>query len=142
LIVKLGAWLRQLRWRATRGLRGLIQTLSTATAATRFRLGAGWRRHFSLLAELRGHRGRTPGTSSLLRWISLALALPILALLGVTAHAAWDLNKASNGRFYLGLGSQVKGHNERRYGIPWTPPAPRMRDYIGAVRAVWRRECT
>ena len=56
----------------------------------------------------------------------------------ITAHAAWDLNKASNGRFYLGLGSQVKGHNERRYGIPWTPPAPRMRDYIGAVRALWR----
>jgi probable F420-dependent oxidoreductase len=56
----------------------------------------------------------------------------------IMAHAAWDLNKASNGRMYLGLGSQVKGHNERRYGIPWTPPAPRMRDYIGAVRAVWR----
>lgn len=56
----------------------------------------------------------------------------------IMAHAAWDLNKASGGRFYLGLGSQVKGHNERRYGIPWTPPAPRMRDYIGAVRAVWR----
>lgn len=56
----------------------------------------------------------------------------------ITAHAAWDINKASNGRFYLGLGSQVKGHNERRYGIPWTPPAPRMRDYIRAVRAVWR----
>jgi probable F420-dependent oxidoreductase len=56
----------------------------------------------------------------------------------IMAHAAWDLNKASNGRFYLGLGSQVRGHNERRYGIQWTPPAPRMRDYIGAVRAVWR----
>jgi len=56
----------------------------------------------------------------------------------ITAHFAWDLNKASGGRFYLGLGSQVKGHNERRYGLVWTPPAPRMRDYIGAVRAVWR----
>lgn len=56
----------------------------------------------------------------------------------IMAHAAWDLNKASQGRFYLGLGSQVRAHNERRYGIPWTPPAPRMRDYIGAVRAVWR----
>ena len=52
----------------------------------------------------------------------------------ITAHAAWDLQKASNGRFYLGLGPQVKGHNERRYGIQWTPPAPRMRDYIGALR--------
>jgi probable F420-dependent oxidoreductase len=56
----------------------------------------------------------------------------------ITAHAAWDLHKASNGRFYLGLGSQVKAHNERRYSVPWTPPAPRMRDYIAAVRAVWK----
>jgi probable F420-dependent oxidoreductase len=55
----------------------------------------------------------------------------------ITAHFAWDLHKASGGRFYLGLGSQVKGHNERRYGLTWTPPAPRMRDYIGAVRAIW-----
>ena len=56
----------------------------------------------------------------------------------IMAHAAWDLHKASGGRFYLGIGSQVKGHNERRYGIEWTPPAPRIKDYIGAVRAVWR----
>jgi probable F420-dependent oxidoreductase len=56
----------------------------------------------------------------------------------ITAHTAWDLHKASRGRFYLGLGSQVKAHNERRYGLQWGPPAPRMRDYIGAVRAIWR----
>ncbi len=55
----------------------------------------------------------------------------------IMAHSAWDLHKASNGRFYLGLGAQVKAHNERRFGIPWTPPGPRMRDYIAAVRAVW-----
>ena len=34
--------------------------------------------------------------------------------------------------------AQVKGHNERRFGIAWTPPAPRMRDYVLALRAVWR----
>lgn len=55
----------------------------------------------------------------------------------VTTPAAWDLNKLSNRHFYLGLGSQVKGHNERRYGIPQPLPAPRMRNYIGLVRAVW-----
>ena len=55
----------------------------------------------------------------------------------ITAMAAWDIHAASNGRFYLGLGAQVKAHNERRYGVPWTPPEPRMRDYIGATRAVW-----
>lgn len=56
----------------------------------------------------------------------------------ITSHVAWDVQKASSGRFYLGLGAQVKSHNERRYGLQWSPPAPRMRDYIGAVRAVWR----
>lgn len=56
----------------------------------------------------------------------------------ITAMEAWDIHAASNGRFYLGLGSQVKTHNERRYGLTWSPPEPRMRDYIGATRAVWR----
>ena len=56
----------------------------------------------------------------------------------VLAHQAWDLHANSNGRFVLGLGSQVKGHNERRYGIPWTAPAPRLRDYVRALRAVWK----
>jgi probable F420-dependent oxidoreductase len=54
------------------------------------------------------------------------------------AQQAWDLQANSNGRFVLGLGSQVKGHNERRFGITWTPPAPRMRDYVQALRAVWK----
>ena len=55
----------------------------------------------------------------------------------VLASQAWDLHANSGGRFVLGLGSQVKGHNERRFGIPWTAPAPRMRDYVRALRAVW-----
>lgn len=55
----------------------------------------------------------------------------------ITAQTAWDLQKASNGRFYLGLGSQVKAHNERRFGVTWSAPAPRMRDYVGALRALW-----
>jgi probable F420-dependent oxidoreductase len=50
---------------------------------------------------------------------------------------AWDLQAMSKGRFVLGLGPQVKGHIERRYGVPWAAPLPRMRDYIGALRAVW-----
>ena len=56
----------------------------------------------------------------------------------VLAGQAWDLHANSNGRFVLGLGSQVKGHNERRFGIPWTAPAPRLRDYVLALRAIWR----
>ena len=54
-----------------------------------------------------------------------------------TAMIAWDLQAMSKGRFVLGLGPQVKGHIERRYGMPWAAPLPRMRDYILAVRAVW-----
>ncbi len=66
---------------------------------------------------------------------SVAVAFPRSPT--VLASQAWDLQAASHGRFVLGLGSQVKGHNERRFGIPWTPPAPRMRDYVRALRALW-----
>lgn len=55
----------------------------------------------------------------------------------ITALHAWSLQKYSRGRFTLGLGSQVRGHVVRRYGIEWHPPAPWMRDYVQAVRAVW-----
>ena len=55
----------------------------------------------------------------------------------ITALHAWTLQKYSRGRFTLGLGSQVRGHVVRRYGVEWHPPAPWMRDYIRAVRAVW-----
>ncbi len=55
----------------------------------------------------------------------------------MTALAAWTLQRLSKGRFTLGLGSQVKGHIERRFGMKWTPPGPWMRDYVGALRAIW-----
>lgn len=54
-----------------------------------------------------------------------------------TAMSAWSLQKLSGGRFLLGLGTQVRAHVERRFGMEWSAPAPRMRDYIGAMRAVW-----
>jgi len=67
---------------------------------------------------------------------SIAVAFPRSPT--VMASQAWDLQANSNGRFVLGLGSQVRGHNERRFGIPWSPPAPRLRDYVRALRAIWR----
>lgn len=56
----------------------------------------------------------------------------------VAANLSWDLNEASRGRFVLGLGTQIKAHNERRFSIPWTPPAPRMREYTQALKAIWK----
>lgn len=53
------------------------------------------------------------------------------------AVAAWDLAEASEGRFELGLGSQVRGNVEGRYGTAWTAPVPRMREYVGALRAIF-----
>src|SRR5258707_758378 len=54
------------------------------------------------------------------------------------AQVGWDLAGSTGGRFVVGLGSQVRGHNERRFSVPWTPPAPRMREYVQVLRAIWR----
>ncbi len=55
----------------------------------------------------------------------------------VVAQIAWDLQRLSGGRFKLGLGTQVKGHNERRYSTPWTgPPGPRLREYVLCLKAI------
>jgi len=53
------------------------------------------------------------------------------------AVQARDLNDTSNGRFVLGLGSQIKPHITRRYSMPWSRPAARMREFVQAVRAIW-----
>jgi len=66
---------------------------------------------------------------------SVAIAFPRSPT--VTAMSAWTLAKLSHGRFTLGLGSQVRAHIERRYGLPWSPAGPWMREYVNAVRAVW-----
>lgn len=55
----------------------------------------------------------------------------------VTAQMAWDLQRFSGGRFLLGLGTQVKGHNVRRYSTPWpSPPGPRLREYLQCFKAI------
>jgi probable F420-dependent oxidoreductase len=53
------------------------------------------------------------------------------------AYLANDLQLCSGGRFTLGLGTQVKAHIQRRFGMPWSDPAARMEEYIRAVRAIW-----
>lgn len=52
------------------------------------------------------------------------------------AHAAWDLQLMTGGRFRLGLGSQIRPHIEKRYGAAWSPPAARMREIVLAVKAI------
>lgn len=53
------------------------------------------------------------------------------------AYAAHELHAYCGGRFILGLGSQVRAHIERRYSMPWSRPAARMREYVSAVKAIW-----
>ncbi|MFV0306149.1 MAG: TIGR03617 family F420-dependent LLM class oxidoreductase, partial [Desertimonas sp.] len=53
------------------------------------------------------------------------------------ANLAWDLQAYSGGRFILGLGSQIKPHITKRFSMPWSKPAARMREMIQAIRAIW-----
>jgi probable F420-dependent oxidoreductase len=53
------------------------------------------------------------------------------------ANIGYDLNKYSQGRFVLGLGSQIKAHITKRFSMEWSDPAPRMREMISAIKAIW-----
>jgi probable F420-dependent oxidoreductase len=66
---------------------------------------------------------------------AIAVAFPRSPM--ITAHIAWDLQHASHGRFMLGLGSQVKGHNERRFSVKFESPGPKLREIVLALRAIW-----
>lgn len=56
----------------------------------------------------------------------------------VTANLAWDLHEESNGRFVLGLGTQVQAHVEKRFSATWTKPRSQLREYVQAIRAIHR----
>lgn len=53
------------------------------------------------------------------------------------AHLGWDLQAYSGGRFILGLGTQIQPHIEKRFSMPWSHPARRMREYVMALQAIW-----
>lgn len=67
---------------------------------------------------------------------AVAIAFPRSPM--VTAYTAWDLAGLSQGRFILGLGTQVKGHIERRYATRWEAPVPRLREYLESLRAIFK----
>lgn len=68
---------------------------------------------------------------------AIAVAFPRSPM--VTAYTAWDIQRLSGGRLLLGLGTQVKGHMERRFSVDfeWEQPGPRFREYVEAVRHLW-----
>lgn len=74
-------------------------------------------------------------TSRIKLGTSIAVSFPRSPL--IHAQTAWDLQSLAKGRMLLGLGTQVKGHNERRFGIPWEAPGPRLREMILCIRAIW-----
>lgn len=69
--------------------------------------------------------------------LGTAIALSFTRSPMTLAYTAWDLQAGSNGRFILGLGTQVKGHNERRFSVKWQSPGPKLRELIQALRAIW-----
>lgn len=76
---------------------------------------------------------QTTNTIDLMTGIAVAFARSPMTV----ANVGHDLNAASNGRLVVGLGSQIKPHIEKRYSMPWSSPAARMREFVLAMRAIW-----
>ncbi len=69
--------------------------------------------------------------------LSTGVAIALARNPMIVASESHDLQVASGGRFALGLGPQVRAHIEKRFGAPASRPAARMRDFVGALRAIW-----
>lgn len=76
-------------------------------------------------------------TKSIKLGTAIAVAFPRSPM--VLAYTAWDIQKASGGRFILGLGSQVRAHNERRFSVKFESPGPKLREVVLSLRGIW--EC-
>jgi probable F420-dependent oxidoreductase len=76
-------------------------------------------------------------TSKIKLGTSIAVAFPRSPM--ITAYTAWDIQKGSGGRFILGVGSQVRAHNQRRFSVKFESPGPKLREVVLALRAIW--EC-
>ena len=69
--------------------------------------------------------------------LATAIAIAFARSPMTLANTGWDLQALSGGRAILGLGSQIKPHIERRFSMPWSAPAARMRELVQAIRAIW-----
>ncbi|MGX9792619.1 LLM class flavin-dependent oxidoreductase [Mycobacterium sp. MMS18-G62] len=69
--------------------------------------------------------------------VRTAVTLAFVRSPTLVAYAAWDLSTLSGGRFELGLGTQIKQNIQDRYGMPWSEPRSRLRDYVGALDALF-----
>ena len=76
-----------------------------------------------------------PATTRIALATSVLIAFPRSPM--VVAYQARNLQDLSAGRFTLGLGTQVKGHIERRFSTGWDSPGPRLREYVESLRAIW-----
>ncbi len=70
--------------------------------------------------------------------LATAVAIAFARSPMLLANIGYDLQELSKGRFILGLGSQIRPHIERRFSMPWSRPAARMRELVQAIRAIWR----
>ena len=113
----------------------VAQAGEQATAAERFGFERWWAAETQADVFLScGYAATRTETIEIATGIAVAFARSPMTV----AIQANDLQLLSGGRFVLGLGSQIKPHIERRFSMPWSHPAPRMREFILAIRAIWR----
>ncbi len=118
---------------------GAMPTLADATAVTHRVETAGFERLWvpeSACPVFSMCTAATLASPTLPLGTGIAVAFARSPML--TAQEAWLLAEATGGRFVLGLGTQVRAHVERRYSAAFSPPGPRMREYVEALRAIFR----
>ena len=116
---------------ASPGVDGIRELATTAEAAGFDAIWSSEAKHDPFLPLLVA----AEATSTLQVGTSIAVAFARSPM--TLAQTAYDLQLLTEGRFLLGLGSQVKPHIERRFSMPWSAPAPRMREYVTALKAIW-----